>query len=301
MRNKLERAVVTGGAGFIGSNLVKKLVDNHIDVKVIDDFSSGTRECVTTGVEVWEKDLSSVDIDDLTNFFKGADVVFHMAARARVQPSIENPIPFNKANIEGTLRVLMAANNAGVKRVVYSASSSCYGDTSDLPTPELSKKDPVSPYGLQKYVGEQYCELFSKIYGLDTVSLRYFNVYGPGMRADGAYALVLAVWQKQFKEGKPLTITNDGNQRRDFTHVDDVVSANILAATHSKDLSGTAFNIGNGKSYSMNEVVDMIGVDRKYGEKRLEPFETLADNTLAKNILGWNPTGSLKEFIEKYF
>ena len=296
----MQKVIVTGGAGFIGSNLVDKLVAKGIHVTIIDDFSTGKRENINPAAYCWEQDLSTVDIDTLTEYMKDIDVVFHLAALARVQPSIENPLPYNEVNIKGTLNILLAAHRGGVKRVVYSASSSAYGETNILPTPETAPTNPLSPYGLQKYVGEQYCKMFSEVYGLDTVSLRYFNVYGERMNLEGAYCLVMGVFAKQMLEGKPLTITNDGNQRRDFTYVGDVADANILAATREEDFKGDVFNIGNGSNYSVNEVADMLGGEKTYGEKRIEPFETLADNAKADLELDWRPTGNLPTWVEKY-
>ncbi len=296
----MQKVVVTGGAGFIGSNLVDRLIDMGISVTVIDDLSTGKKENINPKAEFYE--CSLVDLNDVNSktIFSDVDVVFHLAALARVQPSIEDPINFNKINVDGTVKVLYYANKAGVKRVVYSASSSCYGDATIVPTPETHPTNPLSPYGLQKYIGEQYCKMFSEVYDLDTCSLRYFNVYGERMALEGAYCLVMGIFAKQMLEGKPLTITNDGNQRRDFTYVQDVVDANILAATLEGKLKGVSFNIGNGKNYSVNEVADMLGGEKTYGETRLEPFETLADNFKAKSILGWNPKGDLKTWIKKY-
>lgn len=188
----------------------------------------------------------------------------------------------------------------GVSRVVYSASSSCYGDATKFPTPEEHSTNPLSPYGLQKYVGEQYCKMFSEVYGLDTVSLRYFNVYGERMNLEGAYCLVLGIFAQKMLEGKPLTINNDGEQRRDFTYVGDVVNANILAATHQEQLSGDVFNIGNGKEFTVNEIADMLGGEKQYGNKVIEPFRTLADNSKADLILNWKPKGDLPSWVEKY-
>ena len=244
--------------------------------------------------------MSLLDIDENLFKEKNIDVVFHLAALARVQPSIEDPISFNKINVDGTLKLLFACHKANVKRVVYSASSSCYGDATILPTPETHSTNPLSPYGLQKYIGEQYCKVFSEVYNLDTVSLRYFNVYGERMNLEGAYCLVMGIFAKQILDGKPLTITNDGKQRRDFTYVQDVIDANILAATHTNKLNGESFNIGNGNNYSVNEVADMLGGKKTYGEKRLEPYETLADNSKAKTILGWKPKGDLSTWVKKY-
>ena len=296
----MKKAIVTGGAGFVGSNLVDRLIDQGWSVTIIDDFSTGKRENVNPAAFCWQLDISTVPIEDLTIFMEGVDIVFHLAALARVQPSIEDPIPYNEVNIKGTLNILLAAHRAGVKRVVYSASSSAYGETNILPTPETAPTNPLSPYGLQKYVGEQYCKMFSEVYGLDTVSLRYFNVYGERMNKEGAYCLVMGIFAKQMLDGKPLTITNDGEQRRDFTYVGDVCNANILAATHKTDFKGDVFNIGNGDNFSVNEVADMLGGEKTYGEKRIEPFETLADNAKANLDLDWQPSGHLPTWIKKY-
>jgi UDP-glucose 4-epimerase len=299
----MNKVLVTGGAGFIGSNLVDELIRQNKTVIVLDDLSTGKEENINPKAifhKVDIRDQSKVRTGWLETVMKGVDTIFHCAALARVQPSIENPLPYNDVNISGTLNILYAAHKAGVKRVVYSASSSAYGETGILPTPETAPTNPLSPYGLQKYVGEQYCRMFSEVYSLDTVSLRYFNVYGERMNLDGAYCLVMGIFANQMLQGKPLTITNDGNQRRDFTYVGDVVNANILAATCKRPLFGEVFNIGNGNNFSVNEVADMLGGEKLYGEKRIEPFETLANNTKARNILGWNPKGNLIQWIKKY-
>ena len=296
----MQKVVVTGGAGFIGSNMTDYLIQLGYHVIVIDNLSNGQIENINSQANFYQKDLAEIDVDELTNIFNGVEFVFHFAAMARVQPSIDDPITFNTANVQGTLKVLLAAHRAGVKRVVYSASSSAYGDATQFPTPETHGTNPLSPYGLQKLIGEQYCKMFSQVYGLDTVSLRYFNVYGNRMATEGAYCLVMGIFAKQMLDGLPLTITNDGEQRRDFTHVDDVVKANWLAATYSKPLNGEVFNVGNGKNYSVNEVADMIGGKKTYGYPRIEPKETLADNTKARNILGWNPIGDLPTWIKQY-
>jgi len=297
----MKKAAVTGGAGFIGSNLVDKLIEQKIEVIILDNFSTGKRENCNPKATIIDVDISqSWPPEFLESIFEGVDVVFHLAALARVQPSIEDPISFNKVNINGTLNILLAAHKAGVKRVVYSASSSCYGDATQFPTPEEHSKNPLSPYGLQKYVGEQYCKMFSEVYGLDTVSLRYFNVYGERMNLEGAYCLVLGIFAQKMLEGKPLTINNDGEQRRDFTYVGDVVDANILAASHKEQLNGEAFNIGNGKEFTVNEIADMLGGEKQYGNKVIEPFRTLADNSKARLMLNWEPKGNLPTWIKKY-
>ena len=295
-----KKAIVTGGAGFIGSNLVDKLIDMDVEVHIIDDLSTGFKKNINPKAIFHKIDISTLNPDLAWYEFKDTDVVFHLAALARVQPSIEDPIPFDKVNIGGTLRMLKLAHNLKVKRFVYSASSSCYGNATKFPTPEEHSTNPLSPYGLQKYVGEQYCKMFSEVYGLDTVSLRYFNVYGERMSLEGAYKLAIPIFANQILSGKPLTIHNDGEQRRDFTYVGDVVNANILAATNPEDLKGEAFNIGNGNNYSVNELADMLGGEKSYGNKVIEPFQTLANNSKAKLILDWNPTGDLPTWIETY-
>ena len=295
-----KKAIVTGGAGFIGSNLVDKLIDIGVEVHIIDDLSTGFEKNINPKAIFHKIDISTLNPDLAWYEFKDTDVVFHLAALARVQPSIEDPIPFDNVNVSGTLRILKLAHNLGIKRFIYSASSSCYGNATKFPTPEEHPTNPLSPYGLQKYVGEQYCKMFSEVYGLDTVSLRYFNVYGERMSLEGAYKLAIPIFAKQMLEDKPLTINNDGKQRRDFTYVGDVVNANILAATHPENLKGEAFNIGNGDNYSVNELADMLGGKKSYGNKVIEPFQTLADNSKALLILDWDPKGNLKEWIKKY-
>jgi UDP-glucose 4-epimerase len=296
----MKKVIVTGGAGFIGSNLVDKLIDNGVEVIILDDLSTGKKENINPKAKFINCDISVVPQSLLISYIEGADIIFHLAALARVQPSIENPLPYNDVNISGTLNILFAAHKANVSRVVYSASSSAYGETEIFPTPETAPTNPLSPYGLQKYVGEQYCKMFSEVYGLDTVSLRYFNVYGERMSLEGAYCLAMGIFAKQMLDKKPLTITNDGNQRRDFTYVGDVINANILAATYYDQLGGDVFNIGNGNNFSINEVADLLGGEKTYGEERIEPFETLADNSKAKLILGWEPKGNLSSWIKQY-
>jgi UDP-glucose 4-epimerase len=296
----IKKAIVTGGAGFIGSNLVDKLIDMGVEVHIIDDLSTGFEKNINPKAIFHKIDISTLEPDSNYYEFKNTDVIFHTAALARVQPSIEDPIPFDKVNVGGTLRMLKLAHNLGVKRFVYSASSSCYGNNKNFPTPETEPTNPLSPYGLQKYIGEQYCKMFSEVYNLDTVSLRYFNVYGERINLEGAYKLVIAIFADQMLKGKPLTIINDGEQRRDFTYVGDVVNANILAATHPERLDGEIFNIGNGDNYSVNELADMFGGKKEYGVEVLEPFLTLADNSKANLDLGWIPTGDLPTWIKKY-
>ena len=294
----MPKCLVTGGAGFIGSNLAYALIERGDEVIIIDNLTTGKRENINPKADFRETDIR--DLAAIAPLFQGVDYVFHFAAFPRVQPSIEDPATANDINLNGTLNVLIAARDASVKKVVYSASSSAYGDQTEMPLREDMPARPLSPYGLQKYAGELYCRLFSDIYGLPTVSLRYFNVYGKRQALEGAYCLVMGIFVNQRLKGEPMTITNDGNQRRDFTSVVDVVRANIMAAESKNVGQGEVINIGRGKNYSVNELARMIGGPIVYGEKRIEPKETLADNSLAKKLLGWKPTVDLPDWLEEY-
>ncbi|GAG20965.1 unnamed protein product, partial [marine sediment metagenome] len=240
------------------------------------------------------------NLEAIKPLFIGVNYVFHLAALARVQPSIEDPVLFNDINSNGTLNVLMASRDAEVNKVIYSASSSVYGNQEVMPLKETMEADPLSPYGLQKYIGELYCKLFSEVYNLPTVSLRYFNVYGKRQSLEGAYCLVMGIFVNQRLHDEPMTITGTGENRRDFTSVIDVVKANILAARNDDIKNGEAINIGNGKNYSVNELAKMVGGPTISISPRIEPRETLADNSLAKELLGWEPSTSLPVWIEGY-
>jgi len=287
MNTKKTKVIVTGGAGFIGSHLVEALVGEGYDVHVIDDLSAGKREQVHPSATLHIHDIRK--FDDIASVFTGAKLVFHLAALPRVQPSIIDPRLTNEINHTGTLNVLVAARDAKVRRVVYAASSSAYGDQEKLPLTEDMAADPLSPYGLQKYVGELQCRLFSRIYGLQTVSLRYFNVYGPRASNEGAYALVVSRFLAQRQKGEPMTVVPDGTQSRDFTHVRDIVRANILAARSRNVGAGEAINIGGGKNYTVSEIAEMIGGPTVFVEPRIEPKHTRADITKARELLGWKP------------
>ena len=293
--------VVVGGAGFIGSNIVDKLVEQNHEVVVIDNLSTGKRENINPKVQLEYMDISDPKQDkNMTEVMKGADSVFLLAAKARVQPSIEEPVEYETNNTIGTLNVLKCASDAGVRRVVYSASSSAYGNTEKLPSVESDPVNPLSPYGAQKYYGEVMCKMFSEVYGLETVSLRYFNIYGERQNVGGAYAMVIGIFVDQLLNGKPMTIRGDGEQRRDFTYVGDVVNANILASQSENVGNGEVINIGNGDNRSINDIADMIGGDKVNVDPVIEPPETLADNSLAEELLGWKPKGNIDTWIPKY-
>ncbi len=297
------KCIVTGGAGFIGSNLVDKLIDDGNDIIIIDNLSTGKKENINPKAKFYKKDISR---DKFDNIFEGVDVVFHTAALARVQPSIKNPIEYHDVNVNGTHNLLVAARDAGVKRFIFSSSSSIYGDVEekDLPTSEDSKLNPMSPYALHKLIGEQYCKLFSELYGMETVCLRYFNVYGERQNTEGAYCLVMGIFAGQLLNGEPMTINGDGEQRRDFTYVGDVVRANILASTNKKifndKIKCRAFNIGNGDNRSVNQIADLIGGNKINVSPVIEPRKTLADNLKAKELLDWLPKGNLEDWIPKW-
>ncbi len=292
-----KKVIVTGGAGFIGSNLVDALISEGFEVHVIDNLSAGKRENINQKAQLHIKDITK--LDEIEPIFNGAHFVFHLAAMPRVQFSIDNPYESNEINVTGTLNVLIASQRAKVKKLVFSASSAAYGDQTTMPLVETMNPMPKSPYGLHKYIGEQYCRLWSEVYGLPTVSFRYFNVYGPRNSAEGAYALVIAKFIEQRKNNKALTITGDGNQTRDFVHVRDVVAANILAAKSDKVGSGEVINIGASRNVSINEVARIIGGPVEYIPARFEPKDTLADNSLAKKLLDWQPRVSIEEGISE--
>lgn len=292
----MAKAIVTGGAGFIGSHIVDALVLRGDEVHVIDNYAGGRREDRFNAQATYHE----VDIRDFAKMapiMKGADVVFHEAALPRVQYSIEQPVETFSVNVDGTVSVLKAAHEGGVKRVVYAASSSAYGDQETLPLSEDLPAQPKSPYGLQKYIGELACSLWSEVYALPTVSLRYFNVYGPRFDPEGAYALVIGKFLKQRSEGAPLTITGDGTQTRDFTHVSDIVRANLLAAESPNVGKGEVINIGAGRNMNVNDLAALIGGEAVHVAPRLEPHDTRADNRRAKKLLGWEPTVTLEDGI----
>ncbi len=294
----MAKIIVTGGAGFIGSNLVDALIEKGHKVLVIDNLSTGKRENVNSRAEFFEQDL--LDLNKIRPLFQGVDFVFHEAALPRIPLSIEKPIESNDINIKGTLHALVAAKEAGVRRFIYAASSSALGGNARTPMKEDMVCEPLNPYALQKYVGELYCKIFADIYGLPTVSLRYFNVYGPRQPRDGSYVPVVGIFLTQKRNGEKLTITGDGKQTRDFTHVFDVVKANILAMESDKVGKGEVINIGGGKNHSVNEIAEMVGGEAVHIPARPgEMQDTLADITKARELLGWRPEIRLEEGIKR--
>ena len=299
------RCLVTGGAGFIGSNLVDRLIKDGHEVIIFDNYSTGKKENVNPKAKLFLVDISHqpyFEDKKMGDIMSGVDVVFHLAAKARVQPSIENPIEYHNTNVNGTLNMLNACRKYGVKRFIFSSSSSVYGNVEKLPTPEEQELNPISPYALHKLQGEQYCKLFSELYGLETACLRYFNVYGERQNTEGAYCLVMGIFAGQLLNGEPMTINGDGKNRRDFTYVGDVVDANIRCMDYPLELNGEAFNIGNGDNRSVNQIANLLSKDgdRVNRAPVIEPKETLADNTKAKRVLGWKPTNKIEDWIVKY-
>lgn len=297
MSDKKEKVVITGGAGFVGSHLADRLLKEGYDVHVIDNLVAGNRENVPKDAQFHELDITN--LEDIKPIIKGAKYVFHEAALPRVQYSIDFPKETTEVNVLGTTNVLIAAKEGGVEKVIYAASSSAYGDQDTLPLKEDMPATPNSPYGLQKYMGELLCKQWSETYDLPTVCLRYFNVYGPRLDPEGPYALVIGVFLRLKKEGKSLTITGDGTQTRDFTHVNDVVEANMLAAKSDSVKNGDILNIGYGHNYSINDLAKMFGGEIEYIPPRVETQHTLADNSKAEKLIGWKPTITLEEGVEE--
>lgn len=292
----VKRCVVTGAAGFIGSNLVRRLIAEGVKVTAIDDLSTGHVENLDGllgRIHFVKGDIR--DLALLREAFAGADVVFHEAALASVPRSVEDPITTNQVNIDGTLSVLMAAKEAGVRRVVYAASSSAYGDTETLPKTEDMPSSPLSPYAVQKYCGELYANVFTRVYGLETVSLRYFNIFGPYQDPKSQYAAVVPQFIVSLMAGRQPVIYGDGEQSRDFTYVANACEANILAAS-APGASGRVFNIGCGEQFTINHLLEklneLIGTDTRAAYAAPRPGdvrESLASIARAEEYLGYRP------------
>ena len=300
------RYVVTGGAGFIGSNTVEELVRRGHSVVVLDDLSAGKEDNLA---EIRNKITfikgSITDIEAVRKAMHEAEYVLHLAARTSVPRSVKDPIETNRINIDGTLNVLVAARDAKVKRIVFAASSSAYGETPTLPKTETMRPEPISPYGVTKFVGEVYAQVFGRCYGLENVSLRYFNIFGPRQDPGSPYSGVLAKFCTAFLEDGQPVIFGDGEQTRDFTYVENAVQANLLAC-EAPNVSGKVFNIGTGSRSSLNQTVELLG---KISGKRLEVKydpprdgdirDSLADIAQARNFLGYDPQVGFEEGLRR--
>ncbi|OGI65814.1 hypothetical protein A3A95_01350 [Candidatus Nomurabacteria bacterium RIFCSPLOWO2_01_FULL_39_18] len=289
------KIIVTGGAGFIGSHIVDALIEARHEVHIVDNMSAGKKENVNSKAVLHIVDIR--DKEKLIPIFKDAKYVFHEAALPQVQYSIENPIETHEVNVTGSLNVLEASRLNGVKRVIFASTCAIYGDQKTLPITETTEVSPLSPYGAQKYISEIYMKLYAEIYGLETVCLRYFNVYGPRQNADGAYASVISKFLEFRKKREPLTITGDGEQTRDFVNIQDVVSANLLAIEESKLGHGEVINIGANKKYSVNFIAKLIGGEAVYIPPRIEIHKIQADIAYAREFLNWQPHVTLEEGI----
>ena len=294
------KSLVTGGAGFIGSNLVDLLLENGHEVIVIDNESSDAHENFYWNDQTTQSKADITDFAAIRPLFDGVDYVFHLAAESRIQPAILNPTYATEVNVVGTCNVLQACREAGVKRVVYSSTSAAYGLANTPPLSEDMPRDCLNAYSITKCAGEDLVSMYYELYGLETVNLRYFNVYGPRQPLKGQYAPVIGLFLRQKNAGEPMTIVGDGEQRRDFTYVGDVAMANYLAATsENSECLGQLFNVGTGTNYSVLELAQMIGGEYIHVEPRLaEARISLANNDKARSILGWEPTAVLSEWLQ---
>ena len=293
------KALITGGAGFIGSNLVDALIDKGWEVIVIDNLSSEAHEqfYFNDNAQYFKYDIR--DYDKIYPLFKNIDFVFHLAAESRIQPSINNPLHAVAVNTLGTCNILQASREHKVKRIIYSSTSAAYGLKNKPPLKETMPKDCLNPYSVSKTSGEELCKMYTDLYGLKTITFRYFNVYGPRQCTRGQYAPVIGLFLKQKSEGKSMTVVGDGLQTRDYTHVKDVVDANILATTCNKGF-GEIFNIGTGISYNILELVDMIKGDHTFIPPRLgECRHTKADVNKSKDLLNWEPKIKLIDYLNE--
>jgi UDP-glucose 4-epimerase len=295
------KSLVTGGAGFIGSNLVDKLIELGHEVIVIDNEYSDAHDQFYWNDKAQNYKYDIRDYKNTRPLYDGVDYVFHIAAEARIQPAIQNPIEAVSINSVGTVTVLQCARESGVKRVMYSSTSSAYGRNVP-PNIETQSDDCLNPYSVSKVSGEKLCKMYTELYGLPTIIFRYFNVYGERQPLRGQYAPVIGIFLRQRSSGEPLTIIGDGNQRRDFTYVGDVVNANIMAAVSNLDSEefGQVYNIGTSTNYSINQIARMfnhstVNVAPRPGETRL----SLANNQKIKKTFGWEPKTKLEEWIKK--
>ena len=301
----MAKVLVTGGAGFIGSNLVRALLEGGDDVRVLDNFSTGNRANLEgLAIEIVEGELRSYEL--VHNAVRGVEVVYHLGALGSVPRSVQDPLTSNAVNVEGTLNVLLAARDQDVRRVVFSSSTSVYGSSRQLPTTEDSPTDPISPYGVAKLAAERYCISFSRVYeSFESVVLRYFNVFGPRQSPLSQYAAVIPLFVTAIDEGRPVDVHGDGEQSRDFTYVGNVVDATILAGAAS-GASGEIFNIAAGSPESVNRIADTIGaILGKPVEKRHLPpragdiRNSWADLTKSRSVLGYEPEVGFEEGIRR--
>lgn len=294
------KALVTGGAGFIGSNLVDKLIGLKWEVVVIDNESAECNEKFYWNDNADNHKLDICDYENTRELYNGVDYVFHLAAESRLQPAIKNPINAVTKNAVGTCTVLQCAREAGVQKVIYSSTSSAYG-LNKYPNYEEDPNDCLNPYSVSKVAGEQLCTLYTNLYGLKTIIFRYFNVYGKRSPTTGQYAPVIGIFLRQKDAGEPLTIVGDGNQRRDFVHVQDVANANIMVALANleEECYGQVYNIGSGKNISILEIANMISDNQTHIPPRDgEARTTLACVDKAKNTFGWQPKFDVEKWIE---
>jgi len=300
------RYLVTGGAGFIGSSIVDELVRRGHHVVVLDDLSTGSEtNLASVRSRIDFRTGSIIDLAAVQSACKGADYVIHLAARTSVPKSVADPIETNKVNIDGTLNVLVAARDAKVKRFVYAASSSAYGETSTLPKIETMEPEPISPYGVTKYVGELYAQVFGRVYGLENASLRYFNVFGPRQDPTSQYSGVLSRFMLAVIEGQSPVIYGDGEQSRDFTYIDNIVDV-TLRACEASGASGKVFNGGTGARITLNEVVKLLSkvtgkkIQAKYEPPRAGDIrDSQADISLAEKVLGYQPLVHFEEGLKR--
>lgn len=296
------KAIVTGGCGFIGSHMVDRLVAEGLEVVVIDNLSNGSVRNIeqhrdNSRVKFIEADISNYHA--IEPHFKNVDWVFHLAALADIVPSIERPMGYYTTNVNGTVNVLEASRAHGVKKIVYAASSSCYGIPDNYPTSESAEIRPQYPYALTKYLGEALCMHWHQVYKMNIASLRFFNVYGPRARTSGTYGAVFGVFLAQKLAEKPFTVVGDGKQTRDFTFVTDVVNACYMAAKNEK-CSGEIMNVGSGNTHSINQLVELLGGKITYIPKRPgEPDCTFADTKKIQTVLGWKPKVSFEEGVQR--
>ncbi len=299
----MKTSLVTGGCGFIGSHIVDELVKRNHTVIVIDDLSARENEefYFNDEAQYYRWDISKDHA--CGSLFKGVENVFHLAARSRIQPTIDSPGQCFEVNAVGTQRVLEWSRLNGVKNFVYSSTSSLYGHQNQIPFNPNMPADCLNPYSMSKWMGEQICKLYSQLYNFNSTTLRYFNVYGPREPIKGQYAPVVGLFKRQSAEGKPMTIVGDGEQRRDFTYVSDIVEANMKAITRDpfNTCGHKIYNVGTGKNYSIKEVANMIGGPiRKIDSRPAEVSETLADITETIQDLGWTPRFNLEDMINSY-